>query len=95
MSDDVSIHVGQSFFDFRVEMFQDLNNGVGVIYFKKHDGTVGSWDAVVDNTQLVYVVQDGDIDQNGWWEFQGIVTMPDGRKIIGEKFIQEIKPSLI
>lgn len=97
---DVSLFVGQSFFKFRFETFQDLNNAQWArIYFRKHDGTTGFWTGVIDdgavsNSQITYETQNGDLDQNGWWEFQGKALMPDGRYVVGEKTIQEVKPSI-
>jgi hypothetical protein len=61
-----------------------LNTGVDLssastlqIKYKKPDGELGVWSATVYSTTYAqYILQSGDIDQNGLWTFQVYTVLP-------------------
>lgn len=90
----MSLYTEQSFLTLRLKTGVDLNAGTNqVILYKKPDGTTGSWPATVDETDLLYNVQNGNIDQAGTWEFQGRIEL-GGRKAFSEKVRLDFHPNL-
>jgi len=64
------------------------------IFYQKPDKTTGEWTATVNGTELVYEVQNTDIDQKGTWKFQSYIEA-GGRKgygeIVSHNFLNPIK----
>lgn len=60
------------------------------ILYTKPDGTNGEWNAVLEDTKLVYNVADGDIDQDGTWELQAYIKV-GGLKGYGDKISQRFE----
>jgi len=61
------------------------------IKYRKPDGTVGSWNAEVEDATngIIYydvkITENGaDIDQSGNWKFWAYITFSDGRSAPGE-----------
>lgn len=60
------------------------------ILYTKPSGTDGYWDATVSGNNLIYIVQSGDIDEEGTWKFQAFVTVSgrDGYGNIAEHYFK-------
>lgn len=58
------------------------------ILYKKPDRTKGYWPATVSGTKLVYAVSNGDIDQEGEWQFQAYFEV-GGLKSYGTIFSKQ------
>jgi hypothetical protein len=53
----------------------DLNTASTTeIHYRKPSGATGAWNATVDGENLVYDLQNGDIDEPGKWMFQAYVV---------------------
>ncbi len=53
----------------------DLNTAsVTQIRYRKPSGARGAWDATVDGMNLIYDMQNGDIDEAGKWMFHAYVV---------------------
>lgn len=84
----MSVFNHQSLLTIQLETGYDLS-AVGAllkIYFRKPDGTVGSWNATATgtgNTKMKYDVAVDDIDQYGIWKFQASYELA-GREARGE-----------
>lgn len=53
----------------------DLNMAsVTEIHYRKPSGAKGAWTATIDGTNLIYDLQNGDIDEPGKWIFQAYVV---------------------
>ena len=53
---------------------KDLTDATGRIRYLKPDGTSGTFDADIEDEQLVYKFEEDDIDQKGTWHFQAEIT---------------------
>ena len=82
------IYQGQSSLSLRVMTGCVLHGAQDcLIKFRKPDGTEGSFTAeLLDEMEglLSYDVQDGDLDQPGWWRFWAWVIFTDGRSAPGK-----------
>ncbi len=53
----------------------DLNTATTTqILYRKPSGDQGAWTATVDGMNLIYDLQNGDIDEIGRWQFQAYVV---------------------
>jgi len=79
---------GQSALRITLRTFRDLGAvSRAAIKYRKPDGRVGEFVAVVDDGaqgDIHHDCIDGDIDVPGWWSFWAVVTMGDGRIAVGE-----------
>lgn len=73
----MSVFKKQSFLTIRLETnYSDLGAAtVKRILFKRPDGTSGYWNATADGTELVYNLQNGDINKEGNWQFQSYIEV--------------------
>lgn len=78
----------------QVFMFDDLEIAISLgqslatatetkIWFKKPDGTSGSWDARVSGQSLVYNATAGEIDQPGLWQFEAKLRIGGAKRSSG------------
>lgn len=88
----MSIFRTQSLFSVVAKTYYDdlASAEVTRILYKKPGGTEGYWEATVSGTDLVYNVQNGDIDVVGQWTFQAYIEV-GGLKGFGSEFTQQIK----
>lgn len=65
-----------------------------VINYRKPGGTIGSWTATVDNIDgtVNYSALSTEIDQDGKWKLQPVVTFIGGNAIPGESLDMTIAP---
>lgn len=73
----MSVFKTQSLLTFIAETdYADLASAtVKVIKYKKPKGQTGEWEASVSGTTLTYNTTNGDIDQEGQWEFQAYIEV--------------------
>lgn len=93
----MSLYQTQSLLTLRLSTGMSLAGAANPrILYKKPSGTKGYWAATIDTQDLVYVIANGDIDQEGNWEFQSYVEI-GGKKgfgnIINQVFEQNISAS--
>lgn len=62
----------QSLLTITVETGYDSLNSASetTIRYRKPSGLRGEWTATVSGTELIYNLQDGDIDEIGTWQFE-------------------------
>lgn len=72
-------YVGDSGFDIICDCGKDITGATSrTIDYTKPDGTTGSWDATIHNSNyLKYTTQTGDIDTPGVWFFHASFTLGD------------------
>lgn len=76
----MSLFIDSSYFSIRIGTKTNLDTADTLqILYKKPDGSTGFWEATQSARELVYEVQDGDIDQDGEWQFQGYIVV-NGRE---------------
>lgn len=56
--------------------YEDISGAtVTRIKYKKSNGKIGYFEATVSGTDLIYDVQDGNIDKEGLWWFQSYIEI--------------------
>ncbi|MBI9103769.1 MAG: hypothetical protein JEY99_15240 [Spirochaetales bacterium] len=56
-----------------------------LLKYLKPDNSTGSFPLTIENeTELKYHVEEGDLDQSGYWTFWVHLTFIDGRSVPGE-----------
>lgn len=89
----MSIYKGQSLVKITLETGQDLTGATCKILYKKPDGTKGNWTGTVNGTAIEYLVQSGNIDQDGPWTLQSEITIA-GRTGYGQTTIMKVEPAI-
>ncbi|MDA3851204.1 MAG: hypothetical protein PF447_08000 [Spirochaetaceae bacterium] len=83
------IYKGQSALRIRISTESDLSQTAGqMICYLSPGGIEGQFPAVIEEELkgiLFYDLQQGDLEESGWWIFWVEVNYQDGRKGIGEK----------
>jgi hypothetical protein len=88
----MTIYKNQSLVKITLETGQDLTGATNTkILYKKPDSTKGEWAATIVGTTLEYLVQNGNIDQDGNWELQSCIEIA-GRKGYGQKVKLKVEP---
>jgi hypothetical protein len=65
------LYTNQSFTEIRLDTMNDLTGATDLkILFKKPNGQEGHWVATATGTELIYLVQNGDLDIPGLWKIQ-------------------------
>jgi hypothetical protein len=90
----MSVYKTQSLLTINLATGMDLSGAsVTRILYKKPNGTKGYWTATVSSQNLQYVVSNGDIDQEGTWQFQSYIEV-GGKKGFGLVAKQVFEPNL-
>lgn len=55
------------------------------IHYKKPDGTPGEWTASIVNRSVEYITSTDDLDQDGEWKLQPVVTL--GTNLVKGKIV--------
>ena len=86
----------QSSMSFKVLTYIEISGADNcILKYRKPSGEEGSFPLTIeDETEgiLRYNVQNGDLDEDGWWTFWAYITFIDGRTSAGEpveKFINK------
>lgn len=75
--------------------YENLSSAeVKKILYTKPDGTKSFWVATASGTTLVYNLSNGDIDQQGFWQFQAYIEV-GGLKGFGSIAMKQFNTSLI
>lgn len=86
------IFVGDIGTKLKFDIGVDISNVISAkIYYRKPDGTTGSWTVSLEApTYVYYITQNGDIDTAGTWKFQVYVELASGWKGRGETVTIEV-----
>ena len=77
-------YVGTVGLKVRINTKNDLSGTTLVaLLVKKPDGTEVTWEGTANGTYIEYVVQDGDLDQAGYYAIQAYFERADGSKFYG------------
>lgn len=88
----MSIYINQSYIKIQLDTGIDLTGATNAkIHYTKPDGVTGYWTATVNGNFIEYLVQNGNLDQVGYWLWQGEAVMPDGRKAIARSIKQRVQ----
>ena len=89
----MAIFVGQTLLIIELDTLVDLTTATTTdVFYKKPDGTTGTWTGTGSGTVVSYDVQAGDIDQAGVWTFQPFVTI-GGESAYGESIQETVLPA--
>ena len=90
-----SIFKNQDYLTIRLDTNVDISSATSrEILYQKPDGSTGEWDAVLyGTTQMEYLVEPGDLDQAGEWQFQSKFVL-NGETGYGEKAYKKIDKNL-
>jgi hypothetical protein len=76
----MTIRVDQDDLTITLSTGKDVSTATAsFINYKKPNGYKGQWTATVSGTNIVYEVQDGDLNQAGTWRLQGEVVVAGKR----------------
>lgn len=91
----MSVYKTQSLLTINLATGMDLSGAsvTRILYQKPNNGTKGYWTATVSGQNLVYEVQNGDIDKEGTWLFQSYIEV-GGKKGFGLVAKQVFEPNL-
>jgi hypothetical protein len=82
------IYKNQSSLTFKILTYTELSGtDTCILKYRKPGGAEGSFPlGIEDETEgiLRYNVQNGDIDESGWWSFWAYITYIDGRNSAGD-----------
>ncbi len=85
----------QTLLTIELDTFDNMEgSSVTEILFKKPNKTKGKWTAEKQGTKLRYVIQPGNIDVYGTWEFQAYAEI-NGKVIFGEIAEYKFSPNLL
>ena len=88
------IYNGQSSLRIKLTTGVDITGATTKqIKYKKPGGTTGAWDTTVESATtgvIYYDIQDGDIDESGYWTFWAYIVFSDGRDAVGESVSERI-----
>lgn len=75
---DNKVYVGDEGTEIILDSGEDLTAATSIqIAIRRPSGTVASWVAALyDTTKGRYIVQAGDLDEEGIWKLQLVVTLP-------------------
>lgn len=88
----MSIYINQSFITIQLDTGISLAGASNAkIHYTKPDGVTGYWNATTSGNFIEYLVQNGNLDQIGYWIWQGEATMSDGRKAVARSVRQRVQ----
>lgn len=85
------MHVGEYGIELRININETIEDATEVkIFYITPSGDIGSWDATLEENEVVYTTQNGDITEAGSWILQPRIK-GNGYQVYGEKIFIYVK----